>query len=403
MFIALNGLFCYTECMKKAILLLAIAFIIALPLQIKAQDTTQQNPTIVKAKVTEIVSSGTEDSNPFSGQAGQPVQNIPTQDIKAIILEGNDTGKKIELTNDYTPMQVGDDFYLSENPQPDGTIQYTVNAPYRINALLMFLFIFLILVFLFGGIQGMRGLISLFGSFLLIIFVLIPSILHGFSPIIASLGIASVIIIVGSYITHGFNKTTTVAVIGMIITIAVTGGLTYYAIHSTYLTGADESAIYLNQGSAINIDLIGLLFGGILIGLLGVLYDVAISQAISVEELHQVAPHLNRWTIYKRAIRIGKEHIGALVGTLAIAYVGVSLPLILLYTKTNLPFLVTINQEIFATEIIRILVSSIGLILAVPITTLLAIYIIIKNREGEANEDTIKQEQEKLEHINHSH
>lgn len=188
----------------------------------------------------------------------------------------------------------------------------------------------------------------------------------------------------------------------MVVTIAFVGALSYYAIHANHLTGVDENTIYLNMGNQSNIDLIGLLFGGIMIGLLGVLYDVAISQAISVEELHKVAPHLNKWTIYKRAIRIGKEHIGALVGTLAIAYVGVALPLILLYAKTNFPLLVTINQEIFATEIIRILVSSIGLILAVPITSLLAIYIIIKNT-GEASEDTIKQEQEKLEHANHSH
>src|SRR6185295_17644680 len=101
--------------------------------------------------------------------------------------------------------------------------------------------VFLVLVFLFGGVQGMRGIISLFGSLLLIVFVLIPGILHGFSPIYASLGIASLIIILGSYITHGFNKTTTVAVIGMVATIALTGALTYYAIHANQLTGADEN------------------------------------------------------------------------------------------------------------------------------------------------------------------
>jgi uncharacterized membrane protein len=396
--------------MKKTILLLAIIFAIVLPLQIKAQDQSQQtpppqqqNPIIVKAKVTEIVSTGTEDTNPFSGQPGQASQNIPTQDIKAIILEGKDSGKTIELTNDYTPMQVGDDFYLSENPQPDGTFQYTVSAPYRINSLIALFLAFLVLVFLFGGVQGMRGIISLFGSLLLIVFVLIPGILHGFSPIYASLGVASLIIILGSYITHGFNKTTTVAVVGMVVTIALTGALTYYAIHANQLTGADENAFYLNQGSQINIDLVGLLFGGIMIGLLGVLYDIAISQAIAIEELHKIAPHVNRWAIYKRAIRIGKEHIGALVGTLAIAYVGVALPLILLYTKTGFPLLVTINQEIFATEIVRILVSSIGLILAVPITTILAIYIIIRHKEGDVSQETMEQEKEKLEHANHSH
>lgn len=385
--------------MKKIILsLLAVIFLVAFPFQIKAQDASQQNITTVKARVTEIVSTGTEDNGDLNTKS-----TSPTQDIKAVIDEGEDTGKIVELTNDYVMLNVGDLFYLNETPQPDGTVSYNVNAPYRLNALFLFLIIFLILVFLFGGAQGMRGLISLGGSLVLIVFVLVPSILHGFSPIIASLGIASLIIVVGSYVTHGFNKTTTAAVIGMIITVVVTGAIAYYAINLTHLTGADENAIYLSTNSNITIDLVGLLFGGIMIGLLGVLYDVAISQAISVEELNKVAPHLSRWYVYKRAIRIGKEHIGALVGTLAIAYVGVSLPLILLYSKSTTSIAVTINQEIFSTEILRILISSIGLILAVPITTILAIYIVIKKREGEVNEKTIEEEEEEIEHMGHKH
>ncbi len=384
--------------MKKIILLLAIIFVIAFPFQINAQGAYQQVITTVKARVTEIVSTGTESSGDLNGSA-----TSPTQDIKALIEEGKDAGKTIEMTNDYVMLNVGDLFYLNETSQPDGTIQYNVNAPYRLGALFFFLVVFLILVFLFGGAQGMRGLLSLGGSLVLIIFVLVPSILHGFSPIIASLGIASLIIIVGSYITHGFNKTTTAAVLGMIITVIITGAIAYYAINLTRLTGADENAIYLSTNSNITINLVGLLFGGILIGLLGVLYDVAISQAISVEELNKVAPHLNRWHVYKRAIRIGKEHIGALVGTLAIAYVGVSLPLILLYSESSTSFAITINQEIFSTEIIRILISSIGLILAVPITTMLAAYIVIKKRGGQVSGKTIEEEEEEIEHLNRKH
>ena len=382
----------------KKILFLLVVFLIIFPFQLRAQDNLQPNIITVKARVTEIVSEGTENSGDLNGSG-----TSPTQDIKVVIEEGKDSGKIVELTNDYVMLKVGDLFYLNEAPNPDGTVAYNVNAPYRLGALFFFFVIFLILVFLFGGVQGIRGLISLGGSLVLIIFILVPSILHGFSPIIASLGVASLIIIVGSYITHGFNKTTTAAVIGMIITVIITGAVAYYAINLTHLTGADENAIYLSSNSNINIDLIGLLFGGIMIGLLGVLYDVAISQAISVEELNKVAPNLKRWAIYSRAIRIGKEHIGALVGTLAIAYVGVSLPLILLYSKSSTSFAVTINQEIFSTEILRILISSIGLILAVPITTTLAIYIIIKKRKGLVDEKTLKLEEEILKHIGHKH
>lgn len=384
--------------MKKIILFLLLILIFCFPWQIKAQDNFQQNIITVKARVAEVVSQGQENTEDLNVS-----KTSPTQDIKAIILEGKDNGKTVELTNDYVMLKTGDLFFLNEMSQPDGTTQYNVNSPYRIGALFFFLIIFLILVFLFGGSQGMRGLVSLAGSLILIVFVLVPGIFSGFSPIIISLGVASLIIIIGSYITHGFNKTTTAAVAGMIITIIITGAIAYYAINVSHLTGADENAIYLSTNSNINIDLVGLLFGGIMIGLLGVLYDVAISQAISVEELHKVAPHLGKMNIYKRAIRIGREHIGALVGTLAIAYVGVSLPLILLYAKSTTSILVTLNQEIFSTEILRILIGSIGLILAVPITTLISVHIIINRKEKDFDEKIIEEEEKRIEHIGHKH
>ena len=157
----------------------------------------------------------------------------------------------------------------------------------------------------------------------------------------------------------------------MIITVIITGLLAFAAVHFGKLTGFDsESAIYLNLNSRGQIDIVGILLGGIMIGLLGVLYDVAIGQAISVEELHRIAPHVERRKIFTRALRIGREHIGALVNTLAIAYVGASLSLLLLFTQSSMEFSVPINKEIFATENIRILIGSFGLVLAVPITTM---------------------------------
>jgi uncharacterized membrane protein len=211
-----------------------------------------------------------------------------------------------------------------------------------------------------------------------------PGILDGYSPILVSIGVASLIIIVGSYITHGFNRTTTAAVIGMIATVLITGVGAYYVVHAAHLSGYNsEEDVYLNFNSKGTIDLVGLLFGGIMIGLLGVLYDIAIGQAIAVEELFRAGIHMTRSQVYKRAIRIGREHIGALVNTLAIAYVGAALPLLLVVQNSTYGIAYAINNEIFATEIVRILIGSIGLILAVPVTTLLASYMLAGHR-GEA-------------------
>jgi uncharacterized membrane protein len=229
--------------------------------------------------------------------------------------------------------------------------------------------------------------------------------MEGFSPILVSLGAASLIIILGSYVTHGFNKTTTIAVVGMVATIIITGFLAWAAVHFTHLTGlGDEEAVYLNFNTQGRIDFLGLLLGGILIGLLGVLYDAAISQAIVVEELYRAAPHLGKTYIFKRAMRIGKEHIGALVNNLAIAYVGSSMPLLLLYlTGPKQATGVIINQEIFATEIIRIMIGSIGLVLAVPITTYLSVMILVKKNTEVVSSELLFEEKQALEHAGHHH
>jgi uncharacterized membrane protein len=307
------------------------------------------------------------------------------QTLKVEILEGLDEGKIITFKND-SPTQLSKDelFYIRHQKDTFSDNDYwIVSDPYRLDVLLYLLLMFLVLLFLFGGLQGIRGLASLAGSLVLIFYVLIPGILEGYSATITSIGVASLIIITGSYITHGFTRTTSSAVLGMIATVIVVGLVTYYAIYSGRLTGfSSEESMYLSMNSQGIINMVGLLFGGIMIGLLGVLYDIAIGQAVAVEELYRAGHHLTRKEIYRRAIRIGREHIGALVNTLAIAYVGVALPLILLATQTKgTGLLPIINSEIFATEAVRILVGSMGLIIAVPITTGIATYM-LSHMEG---------------------
>ncbi len=295
------------------------------------------------------------------------------QKITAIFLEGEDKSRTVSFENDYTQLETGDLFFLTKTTSGhDGSIMYAMSEPDRLQTIYFFTALFVLLVIIFGGRQGIRGLVSLIGSLLLILYVPIPSILHGYSPILVSVGVASLIIILGSYVTHGFNKTTTAAVFGMIATVICSGILAYYATHSARLSGfANEEAVYLNFNTRGTIDFVGLLLGGMLIGLLGVLYDAAIGQAIAVEELYR-AGISSKKEVYARALRIGKEHIGALVNTLAIAYVGVSLPLLLLFSMSDSPVLHIINREVFATELIRTMVGSIGLVLAVPLTTLIA-------------------------------
>ncbi len=385
--------------LHKITLGMLFALCLVSPVLVQAQELIQDKVDIIRAKVLEIVK--------------EEVKNVPgtdirsqNQTIKVEILEGNEKGKQLTVDNDYLNLDVGEVFYLRHQyGGMDGTNYYSVDEPYRLPHVLILVALFIIAIFVFGGIQGVRGLVSLVGSFLLIMYVLLPGILHGYSPLLVTIGVSSLIIIVGSYITHGFNKTTSSAVLGMVITVIITGLLAVWAVHFTRLSGfGSEEVTYLNLNTRGTLDVIGLLLGGIMIGLLGVLYDVAIGQAISVEELIRIAPHVPKKTIYQRAIRIGREHIGALVNTLAIAYVGASLPLLLLFVQTSTSSLANIaNREIFATEIVRTMIGSIGLILAVPITTFVAVWLLMSTKKNNVSQEKLQQEQEALEHAGHHH
>ncbi len=304
--------------------------------------------------------------------------STPTQTLIIEVLDGVDVGRKATFQNDYIQLSVGDIFYVRHQANHlDSSDYWSVSDPYRLDVLMWLTVVFIALIFIFGGIQGVRGLASLIGSFILIFYLLIPGIYGGYNAILVSIGVASLIIIIGSYITHGINRTTTSAVLGMIITVIITGLGAYYVVHAAHLSGySAEESTFLSLNTRGAIDMVGLLFGGIMIGLLGVLYDIAIGQAIAIEELFRAGKHLTRAQVYTRGIRIGREHIGALVNTLAIAYVGASLPLLLLMQNSTTGIFFIINNEIFSTEIVRILIGSIGLILGVPITTLIASYML---------------------------
>lgn len=383
--------------MKKIIISLFLVFTL-LPSFSMAQEILPDKTEIVKAEVLEIK------NNPLTNIPELNISQI-NQDIKVKVLEGEQKGEIISFINDYVELKEGEIFFLNHTIDPgSGTEFYSVQDAYRLPVLYFFIVLFIVLVLLIGGIQGLRGLMSLVGSFLLIGFVLLPGIMHGFSPILVSVGVAALIIVLGSYITHGFNKTTTSAVIGMIVTVVFTGIMAYVAVHVANFSGYDsEEAMYLTLNTRGKIDLLGILIGGMMIGFLGVLYDVAIGQAISVEELHHIAPHIERKTIFKRAIRIGREHIGALVNTLAIAYVGASLPLLLLFSTPPVDVSMTLNRELFAAEVLRILIGSIGLVLAVPITTLLSTIMLIKKDSQNLSKEILEKEKEALAHFEHKH
>jgi len=357
--------------MKKYITIAAAVLVL---LGVASSCSAAESVVITLGKITRVVSQRSEILEGTS-------IHVTVQELEVRILEGPFEGLVVNVENDYTPLERGDRINLALTTDEQGNP--VINGigfagVYRIPALAVLALIFVVLVLIFGGLPGVRGIASLAGSLALILFALLPGLLHGLSPVGLSIGVSAVIVVLGSFITHGFNRTTAAAVAGMIVTVVIVGVFAAYAVHATRLSGMEsEETLYLSSGDfGGNIDLVGLLLGGMLIGLLGILYDVAIGQAIAVEELRRASPTMNAKNLYLRAARIGKEHIGALVNTLAIAYAGASLPLLLLFYGQDAKISETLNTEVVATEVVRILVGSIGLVIAAPITTLISVAVL---------------------------
>ncbi|MBP6860303.1 MAG: YibE/F family protein [Candidatus Pacebacteria bacterium] len=360
-------------------LLACAAVLMLLPLTAAAEDPLPSTTRYEKARVIEASQPITEII------AGTDVEH-ERQTITVELTEGPDEGQRATFENDYLQVERGDVVYVRHVIDEELGIETGYIAElYRMPVLVSLALAFLVLLIVFGGLQGVRGLASLAGSLLLIFYVLLPGIYGGLSPILLSILVASLITVFGSYVTHGFTRTTTAAMLGMVSTVAVTGVAAYLAIDLANLSGfTSEQNVYLNFNTSGRIDMVGLLFGGVMIGLLGVLYDMAIGQAVAIEELYRAGAHYTRLDAYRRGLRIGREHIGALVNTLAIAYVGASLPLFLLFTQAANGMEYLANSELFATEIIRILIGSSGLVLAVPITTLIAAWMLYGRVSGSA-------------------
>ena len=331
-----------------------------------AQEVHQEFQELVKAEVLEVVS---ESEREITGTGTKTT----VQELRILLLEGSKQGEVVSLENDLVMLEKGDKIFVNHLSAIDGTEYYTFKDVERRGPLVVLIAIFIGLVIWLSGLQGVRAILSLGLSFAAIIFLLIPALLKGYSPALSSLVISGLVLSATLFFTHGFKPRVVITFFGTFGAVFATCFLAWIWVTWMRFTGfSDDTSVYLNLATGGTIDLSGLLLGGIIIGLLGVLDDVSITQASVVQELKGANPKLGFKQLYAKALRVGKDHVGSLVNTLALAYAGASLPLILLYSYSASPLLVIVNQEVIAAEILRIVVGSIGLILAVPLTTALA-------------------------------
>lgn len=337
-----------------------------LPTVSAAQELHQDLQETVSAEVLEIIE---ESEEPIVGTDAYKT----VQEVRIRFTSGERDGEVARLTNEVVELQPGDKIFVNRMVTIDGIETLSYADFERRPVLLALLILFVGLLLILSKWQGVRALLSLGGSIAAIFFLLVPALLAGYDPALTTVGVAAIVMAFVLYGTHGINPCTNIAFGGMFSAVVITGILAYVSVEVMRLTGfSDDAAVYLNFATNGELDLAGLLLGAIIIGILGVLDDVSITQASVVQELKAANPGFTARDLYRRAIKVGRDHIGSLVNTLALAYAGVALPLILLYAKTESNLWMALNHEVVAAELVRIMVGSIGLVLTVPATTAVA-------------------------------
>lgn len=298
--------------------------------------------------------------------------------ITARILTGSQQGNKVTIqsVNQTFPVKLktGDTVVLNKT-QERGETTYYFNDQYRINRVLVVLALFLIVVFLVSGIKGIGSVIGLLVSLSVLFSYVIPSILSGKDPLMVSFVGAVIILLVSTYVAHGFSKQTTVALVSTFLSLVLTLLVAKFAVSYSLLSGfGTEDAYDLYFAGRFIINMQGLLLGGIMIATVGALNDVTTTQAATVAGLAKLNPTMRFKELLAQGFVIGKEHVISLINTLVLAYAGSSLAvfIVLFYNPQNQPYWTILNSEIINEEIIKTLAGTMGLLLSMPIVTFIA-------------------------------
>jgi uncharacterized membrane protein len=325
-----------------------------------------------RARVTEIIEEGEIDLGGTLQRYQIARVELLEGEYRGIVME-MDYGKRQILSN-AVYLRAGDKVLVTVGSRPDGMLTVYFVDFVRSGSLLWLTAIFVAVILAISRWKGLRSLLSMAFSLLVIIAYIIPHILAGEDPLWVSIVGSIILLGVTLYLTYGWNLKSHAAVLSMVFVLLITGMLAGLFVFFARLTGSgDENALFLVQMLNAQINLRGLLLGGMIIGALGVLDDLVTTQASAVFELHHANESLGFRGLFGSAMRIGQDHVAATVNTLVLAYAGASLPMLLMFSLGRGDYGYLVNFEFIAEEIVRTLVGSLGLVTAVPLTTFIAI------------------------------
>ncbi|GAA2466981.1 YibE/F family protein [Streptomyces macrosporus] len=344
------------------------------------------------ARVTAVEEVACEDVNAAPGQrpGGEPgvADSLPRTGgtcLKATVevTEGKDAGHTFPevVTPDATRrLTAGQEVVVAYAPRAPRELQYSVVDVRRTVPLTVLAAVFALAVVVVGRLRGVLALVGLVVGFAVLTLFILPAILQGSDPLAVAVVGGSAIMLATLYLCHGVNARTSVAVLGTLVSLLLIGVLGSAFIGWAELTGNTDDQTGLVHTLYPDIEVRGLLLAGVLIGSLGVLDDVTVTQTSAVWELRQADPEAGWRRLYGAAMRIGRDHIASVVNTLVLAYAGASLPLLLLFSVARSDVGTVAGSEVVAEEIVRTLIGSIGLVASVPVTTALAALVAVADR-----------------------
>jgi uncharacterized membrane protein len=292
------------------------------------------------------------------------------------------TFQVLPTQTDVPTIHASDRVVLQYFPKGPPEFRYTFSDFQRTMPLIWLLIGFVAVVVAFGRWQGVRALLGLAASGLVLVAFVVPALLRAEPALLVAMAGTIVVAFLAIYLAHGVSIGSTVALAGTLVSLVITTVLALVAAGATSLSGlTDESAVTLRV-TAQALNLRGLLVAGIVVGALGVLDDVTVSQVSTVAALRRANPDMSKAHLYREATKVGRDHVASTVNTLILAYAGASLPLLLFFAEGTQPVGRLITGEVVAVEIVRMLVGSVGLVLSVPITTALAAAVLSPDDTG---------------------
>ncbi|MHA6625510.1 YibE/F family protein [Pseudonocardia sichuanensis] len=324
----------------------------------------------------EVTATRVTDCTPESGDGGCVALVVHMADGP---LPGRDLVQVVPVEPGSPQFAIGDQVVLGwSGADPEDAGSYQIVDFQRGAPLAWLAGLFAVAVLLLGRWRGLAALAALALSFVVLLAFVVPAILAGSDPLAVAVVGSCLIMFAVLYLTHGPSARTSTAVLGTLLSLALIGGLGAAFSAAAQLTGLDDQTSNLIASLGTGVDARGLLLAGVVIGALGVLDDVTVTQTSAVWELRHANPQLGARALFTAAMRIGRDHVASAVNTLVLAYAGAALPLMLLFSLSGRGLGEVVTAQDVATEVVRTLVGSIGLVASVPITTAIAAAVAVR-------------------------